>query len=105
MWGRGRTALRSVLGRELPAEDLADLMSEQLGLLRGGDPDDRPFDREVGMDGDVAEGDDVAPGNLGISCTELRGKPGGGLADHGQLLQHGALDQVAPQEVSLFDTV
>jgi hypothetical protein len=61
-------------------EDLGDLVSEEWSLFRCGDPDDRPFDREVGMDGDIAERDDIAPGYLEIAFAEFRGKPGGGLA-------------------------
>jgi hypothetical protein len=50
------------------------------------------------MDGDIAEGNDVRPLDLWMLFGEASGQARGGLADHDELLQNGALDQLILHE-------
>src|SRR6185295_1801837 len=57
--------------RKLSTENIRDLCSEHGCLLRGSHPDDRPLDREVGVNCDVAEVANVTPRNFRITITEV----------------------------------
>src|SRR3954468_78993 len=92
-WKAEGLRLRLFAG-EFSDHDGIDLSAQSRRFLGGSNPDDWPFDCEVGMDGDIAESHDIAPWDLRIPRGESRVKLRGGFTNDGELLEHRALQHV-----------
>jgi hypothetical protein len=53
---------------------------------------------EILMNYNIAESDDLAPGNLGVSFAKLRRQPCAGFAKQSQPVQNGALSEDVAKE-------
>jgi hypothetical protein len=67
-------------------EDQSDLLTQDRAPILGGAPDDVPVDAEVGVNKNIAKGDDLRPRHLGLAGLQLLGDSCGRLADNGQFL-------------------
>ena len=77
-------------------------MPQLRNVLGCSDPDNIPIDGKIGVDGDVAETDDIRPRNFRMTVSEGFGQSCGCFADDLQLLQDRAANKIIAGEIGPF---